>query len=130
MTTDGRAVHVRFTPRAEHVGFKQVVHGGVLATVLDELMVWACAVQTHRFAFCAELNVRYLHPARPGDLLDGSAELVENRRGRILEAKAELRSSNGAVLVSATGKYMPVKGEVTAELLSDVVADPDAWRLG
>jgi hypothetical protein len=28
--------------------------------LLDEIMVWACAVQTKRFAFCAELNVRFL----------------------------------------------------------------------
>jgi acyl-coenzyme A thioesterase PaaI-like protein len=44
--TDGRVVRARFTPRVEHVGFKQVVHGGIIATVLDEIMVWACAVPT------------------------------------------------------------------------------------
>ena len=28
-------------------------------------MVWACAVQVKRFAFCAELNVRFIQPLRP-----------------------------------------------------------------
>ena len=28
--TDGKIVHSRFTPREEHIGFKQVVHGGLL----------------------------------------------------------------------------------------------------
>ncbi len=40
------------TPQAEHVGFKGVTHGGILATVLDEIMVWAVAVSTRRFADC------------------------------------------------------------------------------
>ncbi|PAW72220.1 MAG: hypothetical protein B9S33_22895, partial [Pedosphaera sp. Tous-C6FEB] len=49
-TADGQRVHTWFTPRAEHIGFKGVTHGGILATVLDEIMVWAVAVSTRRFA--------------------------------------------------------------------------------
>jgi len=37
-TTDGRVVHTRFRLRAEHIGFRGVVHGGILATVLDEII--------------------------------------------------------------------------------------------
>jgi hypothetical protein len=51
--TDGRVVRARFTPRPEHAGFTGVVHGGILATLLDEIMVWACAVGTRRFGFAA-----------------------------------------------------------------------------
>ena len=47
---DGDEVRTRFVPRPEHIGFKGVVHGGLLATLLDEIMVWACAVRTKRFA--------------------------------------------------------------------------------
>jgi len=81
--TDGRLVQTRFVPRPEHVGFRRTVHGGLTATLLDEIMVWACAVQTKRFAFCAELNVRFLNPVRPGEALVASGELVSNRRGRL-----------------------------------------------
>jgi uncharacterized protein (TIGR00369 family) len=129
METDGRLVHVHFAPLPEHIGFRQVVHGGLLATVLDEIMVWACAVQTHRFAFCAEMNVRYLQPVRPGETLHGIAELVENRRNKIYETKSELRHSDGAVVVQATGKYMPIKGEQPADMLADLVPDPSAFQL-
>src|SRR6476661_8650552 len=72
--TDGHIVQTHFRPRAEHVGFKQVVHGGIIATLLDEIMVWACAVQTKRFAFCAELNVRFLKPLQPGAAATAVAE--------------------------------------------------------
>src|SRR3954452_18766193 len=34
-------IAVTFTPRPEHIGFVGIVHGGVVATVLDEAMVWA-----------------------------------------------------------------------------------------
>src|SRR3954452_1541984 len=107
--TDGRIVQTHFTPRAEHIGFKQTVHGGIIATLLDEIMVWACAVQTRRFAYCAELNLRFAHPARPGEEVIATAELVNNRRNKIYETRGELRNAAGLVLATATGKYIPIK---------------------
>ena len=108
--TDGRVVQARFSPRPEHNGFINVVHGGLLATVLDEVMVWACAVRTHQFSYCAEMNVRYLSPARPAEEILAEAELVENKRDRLFLAKGELRGADGRILTTSTGKYMPVRG--------------------
>lgn len=127
--TDGQTVQARFTPRAEHVGFQGVVHGGIIATLLDEMMVWACAVRTKRFAFCAELNVRFVQPSRPGEETIASAELVENRKDKIFEAKAELRNPAGDVIASATGKYLPIKQADVTEMARDFVDDP-GWIFG
>src|ERR1700733_12861830 len=93
--TDGNIVRTKFRPKPEHIGFKQTIHGGIIATVLDEIMVWACSVQTKRFAYCAELNVRFLSPLRPGEEVLASAELVANRRNKIFEAKGEVRNAKG-----------------------------------
>jgi uncharacterized protein (TIGR00369 family) len=123
--TDGRVVTTKFRPRAEHVGFKGVVHGGLSATVLDEIMVWACVVGTRKFAFCAELNVRYLRPLTPGEEVSVTSELVADHRGRILEAKAAMHNAAGTALVQATGKYMPLKVADASEMIRDFVGDPD-----
>ena len=120
--TDGKIVRAEFTPRPEHTGFKQTVHGGVLATVLDELMSWACAVQTKQWGYCGELNVRFREPARPGSTLIASAEMVENRRGKIFAAKSELRTQDGTVLVTATGKYLPIREPL--DMVDEWVGDP------
>src|SRR5262245_15582938 len=107
--TDGRTVQTRFVPMPEHIGFRHTMHGGLMATLLDEAMVWACALQTKRFAFCAELTTRFIHPGRPNQALVATAELVANRRNRLFEARAELRDEAGTVLATATGKYLPIK---------------------
>jgi uncharacterized protein (TIGR00369 family) len=121
--TDGHVVHTRFVPSAAHIGFKQTVHGGLLATVLDEIMVWACAVQTKRFAFCAELNVRYLNSARPTEELVATAQMVADRRGKLFEASAEVKNIAGLVLAHATGKYLPIKPAQLAGMAGDFVDD-------
>ncbi len=121
--TNGRTVQTHFTPTPQHVGFKGVVHGGILSTLLDEIMVWACAVSTKRFAFCVELTVRFVKPARPGEEIVATAELVENRRNRMFEAKGELRNSAGELLSSAHGKYLPMKETDATGMLADLIGE-------
>ena len=123
--TDGRIVRARFAPRPEHAGFKETVHGGLIATVLDEAMVWVIGVRTKRFSYCAELNVRFLQPARPNEELTLVAELVANRRNRLFEAKAELQNPQAEVHATATGKYLPIQGDLLADVLSDFAENTD-----
>lgn len=127
--TDGTVVHARFTPRPEHIGFQGVTHGGVLATVLDEIMVWACGVGTGRFAFCAEMTVRFHQPAPPGAELTVTAELVANRRDKVFEARAGLINGAGELVAEATGKYRPLKAELVPGMLADLVGDLDWLRM-
>lgn len=121
--TDGKIVRCRFLPGAEFVGFRDTIHGGITATLLDEVMVWACAVASRRFAFCAELTVRYQQPVRPGVDCIATAELVTNRRDKLFEAKAELRDMKGTLLTSATGKYLAMKDADAGEMARDFVGD-------
>jgi uncharacterized protein (TIGR00369 family) len=123
---DGNVVRTEYAAIPEHIGFKNTVHGGIIATLLDEAMVWACAVQTKLFAFCAELNVRFQQPLHPGDRTRIVAELVSNRRNRIFEARAELRNSAGTVLATATGKYLPMKSGEAGDMWSELVGDRTA----
>jgi uncharacterized protein (TIGR00369 family) len=128
--TDGRIVQAHFVPRQEHVGFRDTVHGGLIATLLDEVMVWACAVRTKKFAYCAELNVRFLIPLKPGERALAVAELVVDRRGRLFEANAKLRSDSGKILATAAGKYLPIREATVTEMAADFVGDPQWVFLG
>lgn len=55
-----------------------------------------------------------------------TAELVANRRGRVFEARAELKTGAGKVLATATGKYLPLKETDAAGMATDFVGDL-AW---
>src|SRR5262249_50335464 len=87
---------------------------------------WACAVQTGRFAYCAELNVRFLQPLEPGENVRVTAELVSNRRGKLFEANAELKRENDQKLAMASGKYLPIRSADLADMATDFVGDP-SW---
>jgi uncharacterized protein (TIGR00369 family) len=126
--SDGPLVRTQFTPRLEHVGFKQIVHGGIIATLLDEIMVWACAVQTKQFSYCAEFTVRFQQPLRPGETTIATGELVSNRRNRLFEAKAQLHDSAGRLVASASGKYLPIGAAARSELMTDLIDEAGMFQ--
>ncbi len=103
------------------------MHGGLVATVLDEAMAWVIGVHARRFSYCAELNTRYLAPVSPGVDLMAFAEVVACKRGRLFMTRAELRNAAGEVLVSATGKYLPIPAALHAEMLGDFAENPGNW---
>ena len=128
LETDGSIVQTCFQFKREHTGFKGVVHGGLVATVLDEVMAWACAVGAGRFAFSAELTVRFPKSVAPGVTLVATAGLVANRRNKIFETKSTLCDSSGAVLAEATGKYLPVRADALPQMATDLLGNAD-WLI-
>jgi len=127
-STDGKIVETRFTPQPVHSGFINVTHGGLLATLLDEIMVWACGVASQHFSYCAEMTVRYHLPGRPNREIKARGELVENKRNRLLLAKGELTGPDGELLATSTGKYIPVKDVSFASLLEDFEGSPEELK--
>jgi uncharacterized protein (TIGR00369 family) len=120
---EGEEVLADFTPQPQHAGFRGIVHGGILATVLDEAMFWAAASTTKRFCLAAELNVRFVNKVSVGQKLTIIARLRADR-GRLWESSAELRNEAGTVCARATCKQIPM----TLEEMKDTAVDflPDA----
>lgn len=119
----GEGVLARYRPRPEHAGFQDVVHGGLVATVLDEAMVWAIGVRLGLFTYCAELNVRFRRPAPPATDLTVRGELTGRPRTKLLLARAELRAPADVLLAEATGKYVPLPAEARQALWAEFVGD-------
>jgi uncharacterized protein (TIGR00369 family) len=116
-------VRVHYTPRAPHIGFEGVVHGGVLATVIDEAMVWAATWAGKRFCLCGEMTVRYRAPAAVGRGLVVEAR-VESARPRLIQAVAEIRDAAGEVVASASGKYVPLPPDRNRAFVATLIDEP------
>ncbi|MDE0169517.1 MAG: PaaI family thioesterase [bacterium] len=102
----GGDITARFTARADLQGVIGVLHGGIAATALDEILVWAGIIQEKVLTVTAKLDLRYRRPVRN---LDGTIELrarVDERRGRRLSMSGELDAGDGRVAVSASGLYL------------------------
>ncbi len=85
--------------KKRHQGYKDIVHGGLVATVLDEMMVNLCWKEKMP-AVTAELTVRLKKPAKVGQkiFLEGR---ISKEKGRAIYASANARTETGELLAEA-----------------------------
>jgi acyl-coenzyme A thioesterase PaaI-like protein len=107
MTPD-RRMRTEWTPRPEHAGFKEIVHGGLVATLLDEVMIrllYALGIR----AVTAELSARYLKPLRAGRRYRFESWLLTDK-GRVVTAAAEgFDAESGERVTSGSAKCVRVR---------------------
>ncbi|HJT64079.1 MAG TPA: PaaI family thioesterase [Candidatus Limnocylindria bacterium] len=108
-----RRASATWVPGADYVGWSDRVHGGLVATVLDEVMAWAPS-SDDAWAVTASFAVRFHHPVRPGEELRAEG-WVESRRRRIYQVRGEVRSGDRLV-AEATGTYLGASPTQKAEL--------------
>lgn len=115
-------VSTQFVPRPEHIGFEGIVHGGVIATVVDEVMVWAATWAGKRFCVCGELSLRFRRSAEVGQSLHVKAK-VESHRSRLIQTSATVLDANGDLLATGSGKYVPLSPEQNRAFVKTIVDD-------
>lgn len=91
-------------------GWQGIAHGGIVATILDELLAWACT-NAGRNCVTAEMTVRYRRPVKTGTPLKGFGR-VTGEKGRLIFTEARLLNTSGVLLAEATGKMMHVEDKV------------------
>lgn len=101
---DEGEVSAVFHPRPEYRGAGKSLHGGIAATALDEILVWAGLLIEHVMSVTGTMEVRYRRPVEVSEPLQVSAR-VDERRGRRLRVSGEL-SVDGEVRVEASGLYL------------------------
>jgi uncharacterized protein (TIGR00369 family) len=80
-------------------GWAGVVHGGILATALDEVMARLLA-DSGRQAITARLEVRFLKPVKVGEKISLRARILQER-GRLIRTEAQAFLSDGTLAAKA-----------------------------
>lgn len=109
------AVYMPLHPKTHHCSYPNVVHGGIVATALDECMAWAAARAFGRMCLTARLSVRYLDRAPLRETLLVRAEVVKTHK-RIVYAQAELQDNDGKTYARAEGSFLPMSAEETLDI--------------
>jgi len=110
-----------FQPREEHQGFPGVLHGGIVASVLDEALGRTSLLGGHPvWTMTGKLEVRYRRYVPYGPLLRVRATLESERR-RMFQAKGvlTLADDEGAILAEASGIFLPLPNGVVDEILQN-----------
>lgn len=104
---DSNILSTEFIPQKHHQGFKNIVHGGIIGLVLDEVMVnllWKLEIH----AISAELSVRLKKPAKVGEKIFFKGWICKET-DKIIYTEAEAKDEKGAVIATANAKCVLIK---------------------
>jgi uncharacterized protein (TIGR00369 family) len=91
-------------------GWEGIVHGGIVATILDEVMAWSL-VDHDTWGFTARMAVDFKRPVRTGQRIRAEGWIVDARRRLIRTAGHIVDATGGAILAAAEGTYVPATEE-------------------
>ena len=116
--------HAEVVIPVHYEGYPGVVHGGIVAAILDETGGRALMTDPNRFMVTAQLNVRYRKPVPSETLLEVIGMAIE-RKGRVSKAHSEIKNQAGEVLAEAELVLVDIPESQLAEM------DPEelGWRV-
>jgi acyl-coenzyme A thioesterase PaaI-like protein len=102
----GEEIVTRYTIASEFCGAPGVAHGGILATIIDEVSCAVVAFLRGTYVVTGELTVRYLLPCPASEEIEVRARIMDERP-RYLVVESEV-SRGGTLIARSTGRFFPV----------------------
>ena len=85
-------------------GYKDTVHGGIIATILDEMAAWAAFKKGHK-SVTGELLVRIKNPMKTGSEYTAKAKVVQVKH-RLIRAESSIVDQNEELIALASVKLI------------------------
>jgi acyl-coenzyme A thioesterase PaaI-like protein len=105
---DTLAAESRLALPKEFQGWKEVIHGGILATLLDEIMMHA----VWHFAGAGVtlgIDVQFRQPLAPAEMVLVRGKITETK-GRRLKAQGEIiRQADNRIIANSLGRFLLLK---------------------
>ena len=109
-----KTVYATHTVSEEYQGYPGVVHGGIVAAMLDEAVGRVAMIgDPHHFMMSVKLEVKYRHPV-PTETPLRIIGRIEKLRGRLGKAVGEVLLPDGTVAAEAAMTLADVPAEMMA----------------
>ena len=114
----------------EHLrGWNNMVHGGIISTILDEVMSWAAIHLIKSIIVTRKMTVEFLKPVFIGRQLTAEARVTEIRSRKEALLQGDLYNQDKVLCARASGSFALLKPKV-AEKLGIVAAEEIKQMLG
>ncbi len=125
--SNGNRLRSSVTVKRQFRGWSTLVHGGILSTLLDEVMGWTALYLTKRFTLTKGMQVNFKKPVRidtPLSVTGYVKERIGDRKvvmvGEIWDAEGDLCASSHGEFVLFTPEQFGTMGIMTEDELTEL----------
>ena len=114
--TDGESVVSSLTVPGHLCGWDNLVHGGVIATILDEIMSWAAIHLLKKIILTKSISVEFVKPVVIGKMLTvkGRVIAVKSKREALMEGV--ITNDRNELCARSQGTFVLFTAEVAERL--------------
>lgn len=87
------------------LGWNGVVHGGILSTMLDEVMGWSAIYLLKKFILTKNMTVNYYRPVFVGETLHIEGRIKEKINEKEVSMTGRIYNSKNELCVTSTGIF-------------------------
>ena len=114
--TDGEAVFSRISVPEHMGGWKNIAHGGIVATILDEIMGWAGLYLLKKVTLTNSMTVDFIKAVRIGEALEAEGRVVEFDGGRSAAIEGFLYNGKRELCARASGSFTVLSSKLAKRI--------------
>lgn len=107
----GNAICSDITLGKNHEGWQNMAHGGIISTLVDEVMSWALVYFRRTFFVTRKMDIKYVRPVLIGTPLIVKGRLDDASKGSKINARGEIRDDQGRLLVKSAAEFAVISHE-------------------
>lgn len=123
---DGDRIVADYQPQVRYQGFPGILHGGVLATMLDETMSRTGALR-REWLMTGRLDIRYRRPAPVDQPLRVWGEILRERAGAV-DAVGAVELLDGTVVADARGMFLRLPEDLAMATVAEYPEFINYWQ--
>lgn len=114
--TDGQRVYSFVTVPKTMAGWDQTVHGGIISTMLDEIMGWTVIYLLKKIGVTKSMTVDFLKPLHVGKRLTVVGSIQEKQSDRQILVTGEVYSDDDTLCAKSTGNFAAMSAPAAVRL--------------
>ena len=114
--TDEKSVFSRLTVPQHLCGWDDLVHGGVISTILDEIMSWAAIYLLKKIILTKSMTVDFLKPVFIGDEIKAEGRVSELISQREVVMEAFIYDKEHKLCTKSKGTFALISRELAEKL--------------
>ncbi len=114
--SDGKTIYSWLRVPRHLCGWQNLLHGGVIATILDETMSWTAHHLIKKLILTRSISIDFLQPAHVDTTLRAEGYIHRIKSERQAELKARLVNEKEKVCAHATGSFALLTPKIARRL--------------
>jgi uncharacterized protein (TIGR00369 family) len=114
--TDGQRVYSFVTVPLTMAGWDRTVHGGVISTILDEIMGWSVIYLLQKIGVTKSMTVDFMKPLRVGEKLTVVGSIQEIQSERLVLVTGEIYAGEDTLCARAQGTFATMSAQIAVRL--------------